>query len=71
MTDNRPTCKTCVFWHAPDQHEGLPPKTQGECRKTHPTTLVSNVRRWSEAYESEWCGEHPDFGEWAAKRKKP
>lgn len=71
MTDGRPTCDMCIFWdradrNAPDGKSSI----WGLCRKGHAVPRYEG-ENFGTTEEKEWCGEHPDFGEWgAAKRKK-
>lgn len=64
---DRPTCATCPYWERDaDEREGY-------CHRLPPAfRLVPTddyVQPWT--WETDWCGEHPDFPAFLESRKAP
>ena len=64
---DRPTCATCPYWER-DAYE-----REGYCHRLPPAfRLVPTddyVQPWT--WETDWCGEHPDFPAFLESRKVP
>lgn len=71
MNDDRPTCATCIFWDRGSLAIDQEADGWGACHKQHAGKCGDASHPWGESRADGWCGEHPDFAEWgAAKRKK-
>jgi hypothetical protein len=57
---DRPTCKTCPYYH--EERTG-----SGSCRKLSPGARTGPA--FTEA--DRWCGEHPRFGAYLASQPPP
>ncbi len=74
---DRPTCKTCPYWSDEIFHEDptceaslcacqrTPPQLNGKPFNVETETGCDFPYTW----DSDWCGEHPDFPEYIASLK--
>lgn len=70
----RPTCKTCPYFHAIPREEEF-----GFCRRQSPRPQMlleeiddeGRIPVWPEVLMAEWCGEHPDFPAWISASRGP
>lgn len=63
MSNERPTCESCPYWHRLSSPEGAP--GHGECCKSLPRF---ERPKWPPTTGDCFCGEHPDFPAWIASR---
>ncbi len=63
----QPTCEECPYWELLHINYGL-------CRKGQPVRVESMTEittgRWPITWESDFCGEHPDFPQYIESLKE-
>ena len=85
MSEARPTCATCQYYHdhaRPATKIGTVivshTNSAGDCRRNPPTcasmamlteVATIRVREFPPANPGDWCGEHPDFPAWLAAQR--
>ncbi len=79
-TASRPTCATCPFWSAELAEGESPEDWAGQCRRYAPRAAMDRVIKeqdysdfptWPETSGGEWCGDHPDFPNYARGKAMP
>lgn len=71
MNDNermeKPTCETCVYWAF--KHEESDGVCQSCGKMGHCCIRSVEDNDFPDRYDSEFCGEHPDFETWMGQEK--